>query len=338
MQKERDYSFHVYLRGIILIGFFLLLFKLIVTGNIQSFIAPKMVPFSYFSIAVLLILGVIQIWRSGSKNKEELYCNCGFDHNQNGSPLQSILIYSIFLLPVLTGLLFPITTLDSSVAAKRGIKYGSSLYTQPPEMNTDNSLDTSLAEEYLDNPEEYMADIDKRIESESQDGVEGSEAGNGNADGTSGLGTNQDGSDVRIMTSEDQEKLKNELLHSDKVVVDDDQYLAILNILHENPSLFIGKEIEIVGFVYKEPDFEKDQFVVARFGVSCCIADASVYGIISTIEKQDHIEEDQWVRASGTLTTTTMNDWELPFLQITNIEKIDEPENPYVYEYYTPLS
>lgn len=205
-------------------------------------------------------------------------------------------------------------------------------------MNTDNSLDTSLAEEYLDNPEEYMADIDKRIESESQDGVEGGEAGNGNADGTSGLGTNQDGSDVRIMTSEDQEKLKNELLHSDKVVVDDDQYLAILNILHENPSLFIGKEIEIVGFVYKEPDFEKDQFVVARFGVSCCIADASVYGIISTIEKQDHIEEDQWVRASGTLTTTTMNDWELPFLQITNIEKIDEPENPYVYEYYTPLS
>ncbi|MBW8348346.1 TIGR03943 family protein [Bacillus sp. IITD106] len=338
MQKERDYNFHVYLRGIILIGFFLLLFKLIVTGNIQSFIAPKMVPFSYFSIAVLLILGVIQIWRSGSKNKEELYCNCGFDHHQNGSPLQSILIYSIFLLPVLTGLLFPITTLDSSVAAKRGIKYGSGLYTQPPDMNTDNSSDLSLAEEYLDDPEGYMTDLDKRIESESKDGVEGSDLGNGNEDGNGGLGTNTDGSDVRIMTTEDQEKLKNELLHSEKVVVDDDQYLAILNILHENPSLFIGKEIEIVGFVYKEPDFEKDQFVVARFGVSCCIADASVYGIISTIEKPDHIEEDQWVRASGTITTTTMNDWELPFLQITNIEKIDEPENPYVYEYYTPLS
>ncbi|MBS4198349.1 TIGR03943 family protein [Bacillus sp. FJAT-49732] len=339
MPKERDYSFHVYLRGIILIGFFLVIFKLLITGNIQHFIAPKMVPFSYFSIAVLFILGVIQIWRSGSKNKEELYCNCGFDHNQNGSPFQTFLIYSIFILPVLTGLLFPINTLDSAVAAKRGIKYGSGLYTQPPDINTDSSLDISKAEEYLDDPEGYMAKLDEKAEDQSNDGLDESNEGiETNLEGNSGLGTNQDGSNILIMTSEDQEKLKDELLKSEKIVVDDDQYLAILNIIHENPSLFIGKEIEIVGFAYKEPDFENDQFVVARFGVSCCIADASVYGIVSTMDGPDSIEEDQWVRATGKLSTTTMNEWELPFLKITDVEKIKEPENPYVYEYYTPLS
>ena len=84
MQKERDYSFHILLRGIILLGFFLLVFKLMLTGNIQNFIAPKMIPLSYFSIVILLVLGVIQVWRSNSKNKVELYCNCGFDHNNNG--------------------------------------------------------------------------------------------------------------------------------------------------------------------------------------------------------------------------------------------------------------
>lgn len=332
MQKERDYSFHVYLRGIILIGFFLLIFKLLVTGNIQNFIAPKMVPFSYFSIAVLFILGVIQIWRSGSKNKEELYCNCGFDHNQNGSPLQTVLIYSIFLLPVMTGLLFPVTTLDSSVAANRGIKYGSGLYTQPP----DSSIDISKAEEYLDDPEGYMKKLDERIEAEYGDGVEGSNDENGtNIDGNGGLGTNPDGSDILILTTEDQKKLKDELLNRKKIIVDDKLYLPILNILHENPRLFNGKEVEIVGFIYKDPELEKNQIVVARFGVSCCVADASVYGIITALEEPSRIDEDQWVRVTGTLSTTTLNEWELPFLQITNLEKMDEPENPYVYEYYT---
>lgn len=332
MQKERDYSFHVYLRGIILIGFFLLIFKLIVTGNIQSFIAPKMLPFSYFSIAILFILGVLQIWRSISKNEEELYCNCGFDHNQNGSSFQSVIIYLIFLLPVMTGLLFPINTLDSSVAAKRGIKYGSGLYTQPPDLNADNSTDISNAEEYLKDPDGYMEKLDERIEAEYADDIEIL-----NEDGETGLGTNPDGSDILILTSEDQEKLKGELLNSEKIVADDELYLAILNTLHENPRVFAGKEVEIIGFVYKDPDVEQDQFVVARFGMSCCVADASVYGIISGMDDSSTIKEDQWVRATGTLTTTTMNDWELPFLEITSIEKIDEPKNPYVYEYYTDM-
>ncbi|MBS4220252.1 TIGR03943 family protein [Bacillus sp. FJAT-49711] len=328
MQTERDYSFHVYLRGIILIGFFLLIFKLLVTGNIQSFIAPKMVPFPYFSIVVLFILGIVQIWRSGSKNRDELYCNCGFDHNQKGSPLQTFFIYSIFVLPVFTGLLFPITTLDSSVAAKRGIKYGSGLYTQPPEINDDSSLDIEEAEEYLNDPVGYTEKLDERVETDPNDGLSESNE----------FETNEAGNDMLILTTEEQEKLKNKLLNEDKVIVDDDHYLAILNILHEDPSLFVGKEIEIIGFVYKEPDFNEDQFVVARFGVSCCIADASVYGIISTMDGFENIEEDQWVQATGKLSTTTMNDWELPFLQITNVKKMNEPENPYVYEYYTPLS
>ncbi|WP_062107586.1 TIGR03943 family putative permease subunit [Bacillus niameyensis] len=191
----------------------------------------------------------------------------------------------------------------------------------------------------MNDPEGYMAKLDERVEAGYSDSVDESNESGILADENS-LGTNPDGSDILIMTSEDQEKLKNELLNSERIVVDDNRYLAILNILHEYPSLFVGKEIEIVGFAYKEPDFEDDQFVIARFGVSCCVADASVYGIISTMDEIGSIqyEEDQWIRVTGKLSTTIMNDWELPLLQVTNEEKINEPENPYVYEYYIPLS
>ena len=139
MQEERDYSSHALFRGIILLGFFLLLFRLLVSGNIQYYIAPKMVPFSYFALVILLVLGVMQLWRSGSNKSEELYCNCGFDHTQTGSSLQTFFIYSLFVLPVLTGLWFPETVLDSSIAGKRGVNYGSGLYTLPLIENNDET-------------------------------------------------------------------------------------------------------------------------------------------------------------------------------------------------------
>ncbi|MCD8502547.1 MAG: DUF1980 domain-containing protein [Bacillaceae bacterium] len=46
-KEDSDLSFHTYLRGIILIGFALLILGLIVTDNIKYYIAPKMMPFIY---------------------------------------------------------------------------------------------------------------------------------------------------------------------------------------------------------------------------------------------------------------------------------------------------
>lgn len=310
MKKEQDYSFHAMLRGIIFIGFFLLIFKLIMTGDIRHFIAPKMVPFSYFSLAVLFILGVMQVWRSGSENIEDLYCNCGFDHNQNGSFFQSFFIYTLFILPVVSGLLFPNTILDSSVVAKRGLNYGSGLSSEPSKAESDG-------------PDAYMENLDKRIEEELNNTTEG--------DGQAGITEGQ------IMTSEDQENLKAELLNSEKIIVDDDRYLAILDILHNHQQLFIGKEVEILGFVYKEPDFKENQLAIARFGMSCCVADALVYGIFSTMEKAQSVQEDEWVRVTGTLSTTHLQERELPYLQISQVEKVEQPENPYVYELLKPM-
>lgn len=327
MQNRGDFSYHILFQGIILIGFFLLIFKLIVTGNIHYFIAPKMVPFAYFSVAVLFILGVIQIWRATSGKIEDVYCSCGFIHNQGNSFLRSLFVYTLFIFPVLTGLLFPNTVLDSSVAANRGIKYGSGLYTKPPEVQ--ENMDTSLAEEYLQDPEKYMENLDKKVEEQGVDQNLGSSAGQ-----ESGLENN----DVVIMTPEEMDQLAGELANSEKINVDEKRYLAIMDRLHSDPQSFIGKELEINGFVYREPDLEEDQFVVARFAVSCCVADASVYGMMAATPEASTLEVDQWVKATGVLETTQLDGWELPFLRITKIEKIEQPENPYVYEIYTQLS
>ncbi|MFJ5770262.1 TIGR03943 family putative permease subunit [Psychrobacillus sp. NPDC093180] len=309
MRKETDYRFHILLRGVVLIGFFLLLFKLLLSGDIQNFIAPKMIPFSYLSVIILLVLGVIQIWRSGSKNRTDLFCNCGFDHNNAGSFIGSFFIYSLFLTPLLIGFWFPDTVLDSSIAAKRGINYGANLSEQ-------NSEDAYLSAENTYNNVGLEGDngivVDPLAENNLYEGYDES------------------------MEYKNREELKKELLNSSKVVVKDEYYLDSLDIIVNNINAFVGKEIELIGFVFKEPELAADQFVVARFAISCCIADSTVFGIIASTDMSHPVITDEWIRTTGIISKTTVDGFELPMIEVKKIERIEQPEDPYVYELYMP--
>ena len=63
--------------------------------------------------------------------------------------------------------------------------------------------------------------------------------------------------------------------------MNDEFYVPIINILSDNLSSMIGKTITTKGFVYREQNFFQDEIVIARFSVVCCVADASVYGIMA---------------------------------------------------------
>lgn len=312
MRKEPDFRFHIFLRGVILIGLFLLLFKLMLSGNIQNFIAPKMMPFSYFSLFILLILGVMQIWRSGSKNRSDLFCNCGFDHNSTGSFFGNFFIYSLFFLPILIGFWFPDTILDSSIAAKRGVNYGSSPSTQNTAFYDETSLNSVIASSVDSVNGDSEVVIDPQTDTSFYEGYD------------------------ENWEYKNREELKNELLKSPKITVNDAYYLDTLDIIVNNIDSFVGKEIELLGFVYKEADLKADEFVVARFAISCCIADSSVYGLIASASMANPVVTDEWIRTTGVISKTTVNDWELPMIQVTNVERIDQPEDPYVYEVYMP--
>lgn len=68
MGKEEQKAYHCYIRGIILIGLAMLLFKLLVTGNIYNFIAPKMIKFTYIAFVVILILVLYKFGEMEEKN------------------------------------------------------------------------------------------------------------------------------------------------------------------------------------------------------------------------------------------------------------------------------
>jgi putative membrane protein len=279
-------SGNLFLRGVILLGFALLMFKLIVTGQIQQLIAPKMLPFLYFAMGTMFMLSLMQIWRSD--DKKQIAC-CGCDHHESRSPMQSFIVYVIFVVPVLTGLIFSNQVLDSSVAAKRGVQLGGL-------SGSDLSSDDEFFEQLFGNEIEEAP-------------IEGS-----------------------VGKKIDKKQLTKALLSMDKVVFTRENYLTALDIIHNNMERFIGKEVELTGFVYRDPDFAKEKAVIARFGISCCVADASVYGMLASGKELNSIANDEWVKVTGIIDQTNYKGNVLPCIKIKDMQKVQQPNEPYIYE------
>ncbi len=108
-------------------------------------------------------------------------------------------------------------------------------------------------------------------------------------------------------------------------------FLEILSSIDLFRDRFIGKKIEISGFVYRLEDLKEDQFVVGRFAMSCCSADASPYGVLVHFPKAVNYAKDEWVKISGTIQKATYAENEIFAVKAVKVEKISAPESPYVY-------
>nr|WP_051314684.1 TIGR03943 family protein [Alteribacter aurantiacus] len=319
--KHYDSSFHAFIQGIILIGFALLMLWLTISGNIIYYIAPKMMPFVYFGLVTFFILGTVQIFRSTKKEANHEHgpsCSCGHDHQIPGPPLVKLAIYSVFILPVLLGFVLPDRSLDSSAAQNRGITYGSG--NAPSVTQSASAAETETksnrAEAYLDDPEGYMEQLE-----------------NGEGADTEDLEEHYTIEDFYDQEGFDQyyKELANKLEHQDVITVTEDNYLDIMTVMDVHLDQFIGKDIEIVGFAYREPDFEDHELVAARFSMTCCTADAGVYGTLIQSDEAKDIEEDTWIHAYGTIEASEYNGYRLPVITDAILNEVDEPESPYVY-------
>ncbi len=94
-------------------------------------------------------------------------------------------------------------------------------------------------------------------------------------------------------------------------------------------AAFNGQEAEVIGFVYKDDTFTEDQFLAARFTISCCVADSTAIGL--PVQWDESIPQDTWVRVYGTFALQDFRGEQRPVLQPTSVDVIDQPEHPYLY-------
>jgi uncharacterized repeat protein (TIGR03943 family) len=92
----------------------------------------------------------------------------------------------------------------------------------------------------------------------------------------------------------------------------------------------VGETARVTGFVYKDPTYGADHFVLTRFVVSCCVADASVVGLM--VRSQDpSLQNDQWIEVTGTFVPSDVAGWQAPVLAAESMTPVETPQQPYLY-------
>jgi uncharacterized repeat protein (TIGR03943 family) len=94
----------------------------------------------------------------------------------------------------------------------------------------------------------------------------------------------------------------------------------------------LGKKVDVTGFVYKDPRLTGSRFLVARFAVACCVADALAIGLV--VDPPANIPEpgeNTWVRVTGSSDITQIEGMDFLLVHADSVENIPEPQQPYIY-------
>lgn len=111
---------------------------------------------------------------------------------------------------------------------------------------------------------------------------------------------------------------------------------SILDWLREaaaDPSgaAYAGQSADVTGFVFYDPRLGDDQFMIGRFTIACCVADASALGLVAQAAGVENLPANTWVRVRGVMDSTKLDGRTVPLILADSVEEIPEPEQPYLF-------
>lgn len=98
-----------------------------------------------------------------------------------------------------------------------------------------------------------------------------------------------------------------------------------------DPTEFTDQPADVIGFVYKDPRLPANQFLVGRFVVTCCAADASAVALLAEWPEAAALPENAWVRVRGPVRVAEFNGRLTPLITVAALEQVEQPEHPYMY-------
>ncbi|NOU95775.1 TIGR03943 family protein [Paenibacillus sp. LMG 31456] len=318
--SPRIYSLHHFIKATILFGFAMYIVHLVKTDNILFYIAPRMVDYVKWSAVAFYAIAVYQVYQAiraffGSAAA----CDCDHDHTPSSSLLKNTVIYGLFFFPLLLGFLLPDTSMGSSLAAKKGMNLSSSsnvkkdASTPAPNPSSPSSGATGSGNGSAAVPGAPL--------------TPGDSAGKAAASSTG----NQDAMFPSDKFTEHYAKLAKELYKAATIPVKEDMYIETLTTVDLYLDQFVGKKLELTGFVYRQEDMKDNQFVVGRFSIQCCSADASPFGVLVEYDRAKNFADDSWVTVTGTIQKAKFNDIDVIMLKVEKVAKAEPAKTQYVY-------
>jgi putative membrane protein len=313
LTQARLISFHYFLRTVILLGFSSYIVVLSKSDALTYYIAPRMMIYVKAASVILYIVACFQGYMAlRAYWGRPVTCEC--EQPVSRSVLRNTLAYGLLILPLLIGFALPDTALSSTMVAAKGMNLSASKSSLPTTTVTITPSATAPAPTMtpatsnteVPAPPNTDADLQQLFHADNE-------------------------------WDEDFSKIGMILYKKETIVVKPEIYMEILSTIDLFKANFIGKKIELTGFVYREDNMASHQFVVGRFAVSCCSADATPYGVMIDFPTAATYPKDMWVKVTGTVQNGSYNGNDIFIIKATQIDKITAPSSPYVYPNFEPL-
>lgn len=338
MSQIRITSFHYFLRTIILLGFSGYIVFLTKSDALQYYIAPRMMIYVKTAAVILYIIANFQGYLAlRAYWGRPVACEC--EQPVTRSRMRNTVAYGLLVLPLMIGFLLPDTALNSTMVAAKGINLsaGTSSFAKPKIASSSEISSTPSPSTVTPDDPSKITVLPKPATSDKTPPF-----AQPTAQPVAPPVSQQDAEVEKLFKapdewSEDFAKMGVILYKKDRIIVQPDIYMEILSTIDLFKDNFIGKKIELTGFVYREEKMTANQFVVGRFAVSCCSADASPYGVMIDFPTAQNYQKDTWVKVTGTIQNGNYNGNDIFKIAATQIEKIAAPSTPYVYPNFEPL-
>ena len=87
-----------------------------------------------------------------------------------------------------------------------------------------------------------------------------------------------------------------------------------------------GETVRFVGFVTRYDDTPADEFVLTRYVVSCCVADAMIASVRTVNVTPGVFADDAWVEVTGTIYPVGRE----VIVNAATVREVERPERPYL--------
>ncbi len=94
---------------------------------------------------------------------------------------------------------------------------------------------------------------------------------------------------------------------------------------------YLGQTAKVTGFVYHDPRLPANQFIVSRFVITCCTADASAIGMIVTWDESSTLKQSDWIEVKGPVQSSQLGGQPIPLINAVLVQPAQQPQQPYLY-------
>ena len=119
-----------------------------------------------------------------------------------------------------------------------------------------------------------------------------------------------------------------QILSSNSIEINNENYANILTDSYDNIEKYLEKNITVIGYVFRLPDFGNNEFVIAR-DMLVDNNHSQVIGFLCNYNQISQYESNSWVKINGIIEKGHYFG-EIPIVRVKSIKKVTTPNEIFV--------